>query len=242
MIKEHKKGIANCFNQAADSYNQFAKLQYRIGKTLINKLLDHCDCVKQVADIGAGTGMLTKELAQYYPQANYYLVDFADRLLSQYQQDKKIAVQRLCADFDALPFASEQIDLVFSNMSLQWSLDFSSSLTELLGVTAPGGLLAMSLPIAGTLIELAHSHNINHFLSANEIMHQLRKFPVTICQSEEKIYQEKYKNQFGLLRFLKKTGAFYYLPQKLKTKKQEKINNSLTSASFKIYFLILRKL
>jgi malonyl-CoA O-methyltransferase len=63
-------------------------------------------------------------------------------------------IERLCADACALPLADRSIELIFSNLMLQWCDQPEAVLRELARVLVPGGLLLFSSFGPTTLAEL----------------------------------------------------------------------------------------
>ncbi|MBA2453315.1 MAG: class I SAM-dependent methyltransferase [Chloroflexia bacterium] len=96
-----------------------------------------------ILDIGAGNGWLSNHLAGrgHNVAAVDLLINEADGLGTHvYYNTAFVPVQ---AEFDRLPFASSQIDLVVFNGSLHYSTDFAETLREALRVLRPGGQLAI---------------------------------------------------------------------------------------------------
>ncbi len=97
-------------------------------------------------------------------------------------------------DIEALPFAEESFDLVWSNLAVQWCQSLSEALAGMLRVARPGGRVAFSTLAHGSLDELHQAWaavddrpHANRFASA-EAVHAaapvarmtLRQHPVTL--------------------------------------------------------------
>ncbi len=241
-LSESRQLIAKSFEQAVSSYDKVADLQYMIGNDLINQLAVFVQQPDIVLDVGAGTGRLSALLTALAPDAEYLLLDLAYALIASYRHSARTSVHALCADFDYLPLQSGSVDLLFSNMSLQWSLNLSQTLIELLRCVKSGGLLAMAFPVEGTLSELAKTHRINRFLSVVQVNEILASLAVSVLFSEKKVYQKNYDNPLSLLRFLKSTGANCCLSQhSLPLKRYNFRDQANIQSDFHIYFLILEK-
>ena len=79
---------------------------------------------------------------------------------------------KCCADMDALPFASNSFDAIFSNFSSQWSVDFAALIDQLNMILKPGGRLYLTNVLDGSLAEIAQAwqaidneKHINNFIS-----------------------------------------------------------------------------
>jgi SAM-dependent methyltransferase len=97
----------------------------------------------RVLDVGAGNGWLSHRLASLGHQV--VAVDRLDDELDGLGAWRHYATQfvPVQADFDALPFAPGQFDLVVFNGSLHYSLNVAASLARAHRMLAPGGALAV---------------------------------------------------------------------------------------------------
>jgi SAM-dependent methyltransferase len=97
----------------------------------------------RVLDVGAGNGWLSHRLASLGHQV--VAVDRLDDELDGLGACRHYATQfvPVLADFDALPFAPGQFDLVVFNGSLHYSLNVAASLARAHRMLVPGGALAV---------------------------------------------------------------------------------------------------
>ena len=157
-----KKQVRRAFSRAAQDYDASAVLQ----REVCTRMLDRLSCIKlqpsHLIDIGSGTGWGTRQLAERYPKAEITALDIAIGMLqvargtSSWWQ-KLFAGKRenyLCADVEALPLASNSVDMVWSNLALQWCNDLPSTFIELQRVLKIEGLLIFSSFGVDTLKEL----------------------------------------------------------------------------------------
>jgi SAM-dependent methyltransferase len=97
----------------------------------------------KAADLGAGNGWLSYRLAQRGHQAAAVdlLTNPFDGLGAWVHYDERfIPIQ---AEFEALPFQSEQLDLVVFNASLHYSTGYEATLCEAWRTLKPGGVLVI---------------------------------------------------------------------------------------------------
>ena len=212
-MNEHfaKDVVAKSFGDAADSYDEFAKIQHRVAA----QLLSQCpiDQKQHVLDLGCGTGYCLPVLEQRYPKARITgadlsqgMLDFAHASFPKFQYE--------IADAENLPFAPESFDLIFSNFAVQWCDDFSMVLKQAYKTLKPGGHLLLSTLADGTLAELKKSwasvddlQHVNEFESADNLEKYIDDsgFEVENISCHTELYF--YDDIRGLTDSLKRIGA-----------------------------------
>jgi malonyl-CoA O-methyltransferase len=208
-IQNHKLKIKECFNKAARTYDNYSSVQRKAGQTLIN--IGGIDQMyfPNAIDLGCGTGHVTEELIRRIRYHHFQAVDLSDQLLLVARErltPYKIQIHE--ADFDNLNLKHESLDLIFSNMTLQWSLDLEKTLKGIFQKMAQGSLCLFSLPLGDTFQEL-QSHSKNQFYKTEDIHQILRNTGYTLIKSETQIYTETFNTQFQALKAIKAVGANY---------------------------------
>jgi malonyl-CoA O-methyltransferase len=129
-------------------------------------MLEKLRCVKlqpaRIIDVGSGTGWGTRQLGERYPKADIMALDIAIGMLQAARGtsgwwQKIFAGKResfVCADVEALPVAPNNVDIIWSNLALQWCNDLPSTFVELKRVLKVEGLLMFSTFGVDTLKEL----------------------------------------------------------------------------------------
>jgi len=158
-MKLDKQKVRTSFSKSAENYDQVAVLQREIGERMLERL-DYVKLQPQVVlDAGAGTGYCSDKLLKRYKKSKIIAMDFALPML--YQAAKQGKWRRrpacLCADIEQLPLADESVDLIFSNVALQWCTDLNQTFAEFMRVLKPNGLLMFSTFGPDTLKELRQS-------------------------------------------------------------------------------------
>lgn len=99
--------------------------------------------VLRLLDMGAGCGWLAYRLAQrgHAAAAVDLLVNEADGLGAHVHYDAPILP--IQAEFERLPLADAQLDLLVVNAALHYATDYAATLREALRVLRPGGALAV---------------------------------------------------------------------------------------------------
>jgi malonyl-CoA O-methyltransferase len=160
-----KKQVRRAFSRAARQYDAAAVMQ----REVCTRMLERLDYIKlqpaSVLDVGSGTGWGTRQLGERYPAAKIVALDIAIGMLqaakAQTSWWKKLrAAQQqhaVCADVETLPLAAGSVDLVWSNLAVQWCNDLPATFAELHRVLKIEGMLMFSTFGPDTLQELRHA-------------------------------------------------------------------------------------
>jgi malonyl-CoA O-methyltransferase len=209
-----KRWVGRSFGAAARGYDGVAELQRGIGERLLSRLPDEC-APAVIADVGAGTGYCAARLRERYPEARLVLVDIAEGMLRTARERIGPAALCLLSDAEALPLAGEAVDLLVSNLALQWCPDLKAVFGEFRRVLKPGGILLFSTFGAGTLAELrrawavadpAHTH-VNEFAGLPAIAAALEAAGFAQAELESQARRLEYPDVHALMRELKGLGA-----------------------------------
>ena len=212
-----KTWVGKSFSRSASDYDSVASLQRHVGEGLLKCLPGDGFAPRTILDLGAGTGYCTAQLAQRFPDSSLIALDIAMGMLKALGQrhDFHKQPQRVCADIERLPLKANTVDLVFSNLALQWCPNLSAVLAEFKRVLRPGGLILFSTFGEATLSELRnawakaddrHTH-VNAFVSTVMLESALHKanFSDISVQNEQIVYH--YASVDAILRELKLLGA-----------------------------------
>lgn len=121
----------------------------------------------RIADLGCGTGELTVELHQRLQARETVGIDSSASMLER--TPRAAGVQFLQGDVAKLE-RGDPFDLIFSNAALQWVDDHAGLLKRLTAELAPGGQLAVQMPMNDdhtshqTAFELAQSPEFRQLL------------------------------------------------------------------------------
>ncbi len=218
MFNPEKARIRHSFAAASATYDGAAELQRTVGKVLLagtnaEKLAG------TVLDLGCGTGFLTGELLStknQNPPQSVIAVDIAFGMLEATRS--KLAahnnVRYICADAEQLPIAASTVDVVVSNLALQWCRNLTAVFSELKRALKPGGQLVFSTFGPHTLQELKsawsevdnYSH-VNEFYGVADIEHFLQQAGFRRVRIERNTHLSKYDSVLALMRELKAIGA-----------------------------------
>jgi len=211
-----KRWVGQSFSKAASDYDLAAVLQRQVGERLLERLQEIPCAPKTILDVGAGTGYCTARLAGMFPEAELLALDIAEGMLRILRERPGLGgrARRICGDGESLPLRAFSVDLVFSNLALQWCAELPVVLAEFRRVLRPGGMVIFSTFGEGALCELraawakadAYSH-VNAFVSRASVEAALVGADFGDCSisGERRVFA--YPSVEALLRELKTLGA-----------------------------------
>jgi malonyl-CoA O-methyltransferase len=223
-----RAGVRRAFDRAASTYDAAAALQREIA----DRLLERLDYIRitplRVLDLGSGTGYATTPLRQRYAGAHLVSLDLAASMLTRARAATEPSwfkqllsparMDWLCADGEALPLAAASVDLVFSNLALQWCNPMRL-FAEAVRVLRPGGLLLFSTFGPDTLKELRAAFtavdgkpHVNQFIDMHDLGDQMVRARLADPVMDMEHLTVTYTELSALLRELKDIGAHNVLP------------------------------
>ncbi len=223
-----KKNIQTHFNHAAVSYDEAAVLQRTVAERLRERLELTTAQPKTILDMGAGTGILTQKIQQEYPTANIIAMDMSLQMLNKAQQNlagtgffNKIKQSLLPnkqtfvgADANNIPLADNSIDLLVSNLMLQWCDNLDGVLAEFKRVLKPNALLMVTSFGPDTLKELRKAwaeaddeEHVNTFIDMHDFGDALIRNGFGQPVMDVEYYTLTYQKPIGVLKDLKAIGA-----------------------------------
>lgn len=228
-----KRLVRQSFDKAAKTYDAAAVLQREIA----DRMLERLDYIKYqpqlILDAGSGTGYAAPFLRQRYPQSDVIELDLAVGMLEYARQKEKEAentssflkktlnslfsrptTHYLAADIEALPLANESIDLIWSNVALQWCLTPDLVFSEFRRVLKQNGLLMFSTFGPDTLQELRRAtyqidqkHHVNQFIDMHDLGDALMRTGFTTPVMDMEHIVLTYQDVLSIMRDLKAIGA-----------------------------------
>ncbi|MBD3610029.1 MAG: malonyl-ACP O-methyltransferase BioC, partial [Gammaproteobacteria bacterium] len=215
-----KRKVQASFDQSATRYDEVAYLQREVGNRLVERLEAIRFSPELILDIGAGTGDNSKALRAFYPKASVITTDISTAMLHQ-ARNKGSRLDRwrgkqtfACADMEQLPFADGSIDMIFSNLSVQWSQDLQAMFAECRRVLRPGGMLMYTTLGPDTLKELRASWqqvddavHVNAFMDMHDIGDAMMRAQLSEPVMDMEYFTLTYHEASQLMRELKVLGA-----------------------------------
>jgi malonyl-CoA O-methyltransferase len=213
MLSSEAVGAA--FGRAATTYDEHADLQREAAEVLTGLVPENLPAGPAV-DLGAGTAPLADAFRRRWPERRWLALDIAEPMLQEARQRRRLdaSFAPVVADIEALPLAPNSLALVYSSFALQWSPDPATVVKELASTLRPGGMLAVTVPVAGSLAELQASWSevdtgvhVNALADAATWSDALADTDLRIQQWQEQTLHRYYADVRGIARMLRNTGA-----------------------------------
>lgn len=211
-----KAGVRAAFDRASATYEAAAVLQSRVAEELLKRLEPFDFRPGVILDLGAGTGRSAAQLKRRYRQALVIALDLAPGMLHEAGRHQRLLRRfgRVCADAVRLPLQSASVDIVFSNLMLQWCDPLDDALAEVRRVLKPEGFFAFSTLGPDTLRELRRAwseadgyNHVNRFLDVHDVGDAIVRAGLAEPVLDVDRMQVTYEDAVALMRDLKCIGA-----------------------------------
>jgi len=210
-----RSSMRTAFGRAAPSYDAAAVLQREIA----GRLLERLDLIrlvpKTVLDAGCGTGHATRALRKRYPRARVLGLDLSSAMLrvAQRQRGWWRRERLIASDVERMALADQSVDLIVSNLTLQWC-DLARAFAEFARILRPGGTLLFTSFGPDTLVELRtawqavdDSPHVHAFIDMHDIGDALVRARLAEPVMDVERLTMTYPDVHALLRDLKALGA-----------------------------------
>jgi len=225
--------VRRAAERAAPSYDAAAALHREVGRRMAERLALVKLRPRTILDAGCGTGEALGELRTRYPQATLLGLDQAAAMLAAAKRRAGAprpppALARLLgararpapapllvrADAARLPLADGSVDLIWSNLMLQWIDEPAPAFAEFLRAMSVGGLLLFTTLGPDTLNELRSAFagidrwtHVSRFLDLHDVGDMLvaAGFADPVMDAERLTLT--YKDSAVMLRELKAVGG-----------------------------------
>lgn len=194
--KNHKKE----FSKWAGSYDDFAVIQKKVAKELLDKI---DNSPRRILDLGCGTGEIYKNISWEY---DFFVgVDCSDSMCKLHPKTDKVEI--LCSDFESV-FVKKRLkiyapfDMIISSSSLQWSKDIGQIFNHCNQLSQN---MAFSIFTDGTFKTIYSMTNRKSFLpnakNLANIAKEILNAKVEICT-----YKLYFEDNISKFRYIKKSG------------------------------------
>lgn len=221
-----KARVRDSFDRAADTYDAAAVLQKFVRHEMLNRLDLVVMQPSRILDAGCGTGHASAALMKKYTKAEMISLDLALGMVKKTQSVNAGLVNRVkriftqasqsfvCADIEHLPLANFSVDMIFSNLAIQWCNDLDAAFAGMHRVLRQDGLLTFSTLGPDTLKELRTASktkgervSVSRFFDMHDIGDALVRagFAAPVLDVERVVLT--YDHAIDVMRDLKAIGA-----------------------------------
>lgn len=153
----HLRSVASRFSAAAPTYDETAKVQLGVALRLM-RFLDNAGKPARILEIGCGTGLLTRLVADRFPDADIVAIDIARDLVETARRRFADNGKVTFTVADALKFRPATVfPLVVSASTFHWIVPLEDVFRNVAAVLSGDGRVVFSMMLRGTLIELHES-------------------------------------------------------------------------------------
>jgi len=179
-----KHQLRRSFEQAAAGYDAVAALQNEVCQRMLGRLEYIRLEPAVVLDAGSGTGNAIPGLKDRYPRARILALDLAHAMAARARARRpwwrapldRGGLAAICGDIECLPVAGSSVNLVWSNLALQWVNEPKRAFGEMHRVLKPAGLVMFSTFGPDTLKELRAAFgtadarvHVNRFIDMHDV-------------------------------------------------------------------------
>ncbi len=211
-VKPNKKIIARRFAESMATYDDNAIVQKEMADELTIAAVAALGTrtVDRIFELGCGTGLLTRRLAERFRPREMILNDLvpdcrrtAEQLAGEYDG---MRTRFIAGDMETIEFPAD-CDLVAASAVIHWAEDVFSLLDRLAAALRPGGIMAIATFGPANLKELNELAGLSlHYPSLGDLQAGLRR-SVEILAIRETCRRLHFANAAEAFRHLRETGV-----------------------------------
>ncbi len=215
LLKTIDRKIRDAFTNAAIQYDVLTGMHKEIGRELIEKVKDIAS-PQYVLDIGMGSGYVTNRLKHYFPTATVIGLDSSSGMV-ELASKKSEGFKILQADARQLPLKEKSIDLVVSNLALQWVDDLPKVVQGVYSCLKSNGEFAFTMFGHNTFQELFESFDqakakskefsIRRLYAQKDVEAALKQGGFKDYSFEEEKITAHFPDMLSLIKWIKDIGA-----------------------------------
>lgn len=208
MVKEL---IIRGFARSLGTYSDSATIQRHVSEKLASLVLRYKTGLPyDILELGCGTGFLTENLLDAFPNANWTINDINSEVresIGMLFQEKSFAKPLyVFDDAEKIPFDSNY-DLIISSACIQWFSNLPLFLNEISNKLNANGLLAFSTFGSQNLteIKMISGKGLNYYTLDDYTSFLNDKYEILYCS--EDIVNLYFDDPYDVLKHIKSTGV-----------------------------------
>lgn len=206
-----KDSIRRAFDRARDTYAKAAKVQSEVARQCALRVPE--GEYPSIVEIGAGGGILTRQVVKRCRHSRYVAVDISPEMLAQVDKRMLTNPEFMVVDGECIKLQQESFDLLVSSSTMQWYHSPEVSIHDNLKLLRHGGHFSLTIFVEGTYVEFAEASGASGFgsmlpmRSPEYFIEILQDAQLTALEWEQKKYTCHYPTVSDLLRAHRSTGA-----------------------------------
>jgi NADH dehydrogenase [ubiquinone] 1 alpha subcomplex assembly factor 5 len=237
-------------NRAADNASEYDFLVNYSASIIYSKLEDLKQKPKNILELGARKGSLSKLLLNEYPHSNIITCEIAENAIRQNPAHIRITVSE-----EELCFKDNSFDLILSSLNFHWINDVPKFLLRIRNILSNEGVFIASFIGGNSLktlrtnfvkaeisIGLNHIPHLSPMIEHSTITSLLQNIGFKNIVTETEIVEVEYKNVFSLMNDLRSMGesaAFKNSSNYALSKQLFQSLNNIYNSNFTEYFEII---
>ncbi len=217
MLDIDKNSLAKRFGKLSDVYESVTPVQEKMAQTLLDRSWEYLSGKKilSILEIGCGTGRLTRQLVELFPEAQITAIDISHGMIAHAKSCCDKASYVVADAEEYIHSLKDKFDLIISSATIQWFTEPQSALTKAKELLSLGGFMAIATFANRTFYELSSSfdnaYDVHNLERREHIvpMKSIQKWREIISDSE--IYDEIVTKEFvsvrDFLRSIQEAGA-----------------------------------
>jgi len=199
------KLIKKQFEKSMDKYDKNAVVQKIMAEKLVSELIKISGNFDNILELGAGTGLLTKELIKKVEYKNYTANDLCEK--SKKYLDKIIPDYKFIKGNAQKIISVKKQDLIISNALFQWFKDIEKSMLYYYNLLNPDGIIAFSTFSPDNFSEIMDLTGLSLEYKTADYLKAVIEKNFDILYIEEFSYKMSFDNPLELLAHMKHTGV-----------------------------------
>jgi|GEM_PF-2167332 len=201
----------NCavfFGSKSAGYEQNAKIQCEIADETVKFCAQKVPEIKNGLwlDLGSGTGLARKKLVENFGKINIISLDISSLPLMENEN-------RVCGDFDFLPFLDNSFENIISCSALQWSKNIKNAIQNSFDALNVGGKFVLAVFGDNTLEKLRLVQNkfgikpLVSFYEQKFFEEIFLEVGFEIMATNKRTFSQKFDFAYDALKSISKIGA-----------------------------------